>query len=242
MAVVAHWDRGNRVGPSTVALLRALSSAGFESLLVSTAQGAGSLDWVGGRPRDITVLRRPNLGYDFGSWATALDRYPTISSAPSVLFFNDSLVGPFISIDHLLRQFQQSDADAWGITDTYEIRHHLQSYCLGFRGGCLQAPSLQSFWQKIREEPTREEVIERYEIGLSLLLDQEGFTADAAIPSRRVVKDGGNPTIGGWRRLLAEGFPFVKRQLLREPGLVPDGRMVRGELLRRYSVDVDWWL
>ena len=65
---------------------------------------------------------------------------------------------------------------------------------------------------------------------------------DAAIPHWRVVADGQNPTIIGWRRLLDSGFPFVKRQLLREPALAPDGEEARTEVEQRFGVAVDGWL
>ena len=45
----------------------------------------------------------------------------------------------------------------------------------------------------------------------------------------------------GWRGLLERGFPFVKRELIRHPHLVPDGGDVRAELRRRFDVDVDEW-
>ena len=44
-------------------------------------KSAEPLDWREAGPPALTVLRRPNVGYDFGSWATALDRYPAIADA-----------------------------------------------------------------------------------------------------------------------------------------------------------------
>jgi len=65
---------------------------------------------------------------------------------------------------------------------------------------------------------------------------------DAAIRFKRVVQDGQNPTILGWRRLLDLGFPFVKRQLLRQPEVAPDGSMVREVVERKFGVNLDEWL
>ena len=113
------------------------------TVLVSTAEGGSPLDWVDGRPSGVTVLRRPNLGYDFGSWATALDLLPAIRRAPHVLLVNDSLVGPFAPIDHLLDRFHRSHADVWAHDRHEQLGHHLQSYCLGFREGCLDQPELR---------------------------------------------------------------------------------------------------
>ena len=241
-AVLAHWSPAGTVGRSATELMAALVRGGYRVVLVSATEGTANLVWVVERPPGVTVLRRPNIGYDFGSWATALDRFPAIAASSRVLLLNDSLVGPFQPIDHLLDRFDQSAADVWGLTDTTQFRHHLQSYCLGFKGGALRESSLSRFWRSIRVEGSREDVIWRYEIGLSQLLDRERFVTEAAIPYWRVVGEKQNPTILGWRRLLDEGFPFVKRQLLQQPHIAPDGVQVGAEIRRRFGVEVDEWL
>jgi lipopolysaccharide biosynthesis protein len=242
VAVVAHWDPVGRVTRSTHALLGALEMAGFEIVLVSAEEGDGPLGWGQQAPVGLTVLRRPNLGYDFGSWATALDRFPGIKSARLVLLMNDSLAGPFAPIQPLLDHFDRSQADVWAMTDTTQLGHHLQSYCLGFKGGCLESPALAAFWRSIRVEESREAVIDQYELGLGRLLERERFATDVAIPGWRVVEGDDNPTTIGWRRLLDEGFPFVKRQVITEPGVCPDGSSAPAELLRRFGVEVMDWL
>jgi hypothetical protein len=242
IAVVAHWDAEGRVRRSPRTLVDALVGAGYPTILVSTAEGDGTLDWFDGLPPGVTVLRRPNIGYDFGSWATALEWFPVIREASSVLLMNDSLAGPFAPIDHLLDRFDRSHADVWAMTDTNQLGHHLQSYCLGFKGGCLDGAPLRRFWQEIRVEAARDDVIARYELGLSRTLRREHLTTEAAIEGWRAVDGDDNPTIMGWRRLLDLGFPFVKRQVLLEPGICPDGAAVREELRRRYGVEASEWL
>jgi lipopolysaccharide biosynthesis protein len=240
--VIAHWDAAGSVTRSTRALLGALGEAGFAILLLSTAERSGPLDLGREAPADITVLRRPNLGYDFGSWATALERFPRISRARLVLFMNDSLAGPFATIDPLLDHFDRSQADVWGMTDTTQLGHHLQSYCLGFKGGCLESPALRAFWKGVRVEDSREAVIERYELGLGRVFERERFVTDVAIPGWKVVDGDDNPTTIGWRRLLDLDFPFVKRQVILEPDVCPDGHQAPEELRRRFGVEVTEWL
>lgn len=241
VALVAHWAPDRRVGRSACGLVGALVGHGYTTALVSAAPGPEPLEWATGRPPNVTVLRRPNIGYDFGSWAAALHRYPAITAGSHVLLWNDSLAGPFGPIDHLLRLFDVSAADVWGLTDTSQFTHHLQSYCLGFRNGSLGEAPIARFWRALPVECSRDEAIWRYEIGLGRLLHRERYVVEAAISHDRVVEEGQNPTIIGWRRLLDEGFPFVKRQLLRQPDLAPDGGLVRGELLRRFAIDLDDW-
>ena len=77
---------------------------------------------------------------------------------------------------------------------------------------------------------------------MSRLLGKERFVMEAAIPYQQVVGEGQNPTIVGWRRLLDLGFPFVKRQLLCQPEVAPDGSMVREEVQRKFGIILDEWL
>jgi lipopolysaccharide biosynthesis protein len=242
VAIIAHWAPSARVDRSASELTRAIVRNGYEAVFVSAAPSADSLEWSGGRPERVTVLRRPNVGYDFGSWATALDRYPAIAKVGTVLLVNDSLAGPFGPIDHLLERLDRTDADVWALTDTTQFAHHLQSYCLGFRRGALDEAPVARFWRNVRVETSREAVIWRNEIGLSQLLQREHFVTDAAFPHWRVVSEHTNPTIIGWRRLLDLGFPFVKRQLLREPNVAPDAGEIPAELQRRFDVTVEDWM
>jgi lipopolysaccharide biosynthesis protein len=242
VAVVAHWASDSRVDRSATTLVNALMASRYAVVFVSASEGEGHLAWTDGRPAGITVLRRPNVGYDFGSWATAIDRYPIIGSSARVLLVNDSLVGPFESIATLLDGFHKSKADVWGMTDTTQFAYHLQSYCLGFGGHALREPPIARFWSNVRAVTSRDEAIWDNEIALGRLLGREHFTMEAAIPYWRVVSDGQNPTILGWRRLLDAGFPFVKRQLLREPQVAPDAVEIPEHLLSRYGVAVREWV
>ena len=244
VAVLAHWSKVARINRSVAAITAALVDARYHVVVVSTSEDPAPLTWPAPAPPPdaVTVVRRPNVGYDFGSWATALDRYPLIVDADRVLFVNDSMVGPFSSMNHLLASFHACQADVWAATDTSQFAYHLQSYMLGFPGRSLREPSLRRFWHDVRVEPTKDDVIWRGEIGLSQLLRQERFASDVAIPYRHVVPDGSNPAIIGWRKLLDRGFPFVKRELVLNPRVAPDGGEVQGELRRRFGVDVHEWL
>jgi lipopolysaccharide biosynthesis protein len=128
------------------------------------------------------------------------------------------------------------------MTDTQQLGHHLQSYALGFRDGVHDRAPMRAFWDGIRVEASRDDVIRVCELGLSRLLRRHRFTTDVAIEGWRAVDGDDNPTIIGWRRLLDLGFPFVKRQILLEPGVCRDGDEAPEELRRRFGVEVSDWL
>ena len=242
VAILAHWSGSSRLSRSLTTTVVALVNAGYRVVLVSTSESPDPFEWGLEPPAGLTVIRRPNVGYDFGSWATAIDRYPQLADARRILLLNDSLVGPFATIEPLLAKFHASTADVWAVTDTSQFEYHLQSYVLGFTGQTLKEPQVRAFWRDICVERSKDDVIWRYEIGLSRLLRRERYGIDVAIPSRHLVPDGRNPAIIGWQRLLDRGFPFVKRELLTNPKVAPDGDLVPLDLRRRFDIDVSEWI
>lgn len=248
VAFVAHWSPDERQTRSTLALIAELQRLDYRVIVSSTSTAERPLEFLpaeGGVPAvrldDLTVLRRPNIGYDFGSWAAAMARYRPLLSLPYVLVVNDSLVGPFGPLDEVIGDFERTTADVWGMVESDQFASHLQSYFRGFRFGVLREPVLHRFWRDLRVIPDKSLLIEHYEFGFSHLLARNGFSTAAFVHHSEVVADGLNPTIYGWRELLAAGVPFVKRELLRRPELVSDGHRVPEVLAELFGIEVDRW-
>lgn len=246
VAVLAHWSERPTVTRSFRALVGALVAGGYRILVVSGATCDSPLGWresdADGWPDVVRVLRKPNLGYDFGSWAVGLDSAPWVARAPYVVLANDSLVGPFAPIGHLIAAFEDSPADVWGLTETLQFTRHVQSFLVGYRRGVLDEPPLARFWRTVRHYRDKSQVIHRGELALGRLMEREGYAVDAACVAQSVVAAGDNPTITGWRALLDRGVPFVKREIVRTPELAPEGDKIGAEVRRRYGTDIrEWW-
>lgn len=239
---MAHHSSRPEVTRSVRTFVGELVDAGYRVVVVSSSTFTEPLRWGDADLTDVTVLRKPNVGYDFGSWAIGLHRFPEIASCTDVVLTNDSLAGPFATIAPLLDQLHASPADVWGLTETLQFTRHAQSFFLGFRRSVLREPALQHFWADVRHYDDKQLVIHRNELGLARLLQAEGYTVDAAYPAPTVVDPADNPTIAGWRTLLDRGWPFVKREILRAPHLAPDGDSIPAELRARYGVDVADWI
>ncbi|WP_291055619.1 rhamnan synthesis F family protein [Herbiconiux sp.] len=241
VAVVASWGRSSRVSLSLSWMVARLEEQGYAVVVVRASDDTEPLDWSRGPANDAIVVRKPNIGYDFGSWATGLELFPAIRSKRYVIITNDSLVGPFGSLEPMVADFENSYYDVWGGTWTNQYMPHLQSFLLGFQGGVLDDPALRYFWKNLPEQPTKFDIIDKYELGLNRLLQGEGFVTGAWFGYEQVVDYTQNPTIQGWRGLLELGFPFVKRELVTNPGIVGDGFRVPAVIAEKYGVDpVEW--
>ncbi len=242
VAVLAHFASTERVSRSFRALVRELREADYGVLVVSAAEATAALDWGGAMPPGTVVLRKPNVGYDFGSWSVGLEFLASWTGYERVILANDSMVGPFATIRPLLRVLDTSGADVWGLTDTRQFSHHLQSYFLAFRGSVLEEPAMREFFRGVRQEPTKQAVIRRNEMGLSRLLSTEGYVWEAAFRAEWFVDFGENPVIRGWHQLLRQGFPFVKREIIRQPSIAPGGERVAEAVHAVYGVQLSDWL
>lgn len=243
VALLAHWSARPRATRSVNALVRELQAGGYQVVVTSGCESPRPLDLGPGvDPARLVILRKPNAGYDFGSWSVALEMVPGAAGAARTLLLNDSMAGPFTSLTPLLEDFDRTPADVWAMTDTQQFGSHLQSYCLGFRDGILADRPLQRFWSRIRHETDKDRIIHDNELGLSRLLRAEGYVLLPAYPHEKVVPSGQNPVIKGWRQLLDLGFPFLKREILRDPAVAPAGRSARAVLHRRFGIDVADWV
>lgn len=243
IAVLAHHSERSLVTRSVNALVSELISNGYHVVVGSSCTADEPLTW--GLDLDLdhmTVLRKPNLGYDFGSWSVALERTPAIGRAQHVLLLNDSLAGPFAPIGTLLGQFEERSVDLWGFTDSPQHVPHLQSYAVGGTGSMLVEGAVGTFWEDVAHHPEKTDVIANGELALARVAHDAGLALGAAYPWPSVGTGAGNPVVDGWKRLLNLGFPFVKRELLREPDAAVGGYTVPDVVRRKFGVDVSEWV
>ena len=76
-----------------------------------------------------------------------------------------------------------------------------------------------SFWQNIRSQSSKFDVILAYEIGLTSRAQRNGIFVGAIYPWNLLVDYRVNPSIKAWQRLLDLGYPFVKREVTRSLNL-----------------------
>ncbi len=242
VALLVHWAKQPVVSRSFRELTHQLAELDYRTVIVSAAEFSQPLDWGGAIPAQTIVFRKPNLGYDFGSWAVGLGMLPAIAEAPRVILANDSMLGPFSDIAPLLADFDSTLVDVWGLTDTRQFSHHLQSYFLGFRDGVLAERPLRDFFSGVREERSKWEIVKHNELALSALLRREGYLIKPAFRGEDVVGAGQNPVIAGWRQLLELGFPFVKRQILSDPTVAPRSEQVAGVVEAVFGARIEDWI
>ena len=187
IAIFVHYDRRGRVHDYVIYYLKALVEAGFEIIFVSNSPRVFRKNVPTIRPICSLILRRKNIGYDFGAYKDGFFAIPDPTQLDALIFANDSAYGPFSNLAALLARCDDSAA-IWGITDSWDIRFHLQSYFLLCKREALTNPWMVAFWRKARYFQSKRVVVRRYEVRLTQEAIRAGLRCAALFPHRRVVE------------------------------------------------------
>ncbi len=185
VAVFVHYDRAGTIHDYVLYYLRQLRAAGFEVVFVSNAPSLAGPALETVRGLCAVVARRRNVGYDFGAFKDGIGLVGDLAGLDELVLANDSVYGPFHDLEGILRQADGARASVWGITDSWEISYHLQSYFLLFKAEALRHPAFARFWRGVRYVQSKSWVIRRYEVGLSRTLIRGGLRCAALFPYRQ---------------------------------------------------------
>jgi lipopolysaccharide biosynthesis protein len=161
----------------------ALREAGFSVVFLTAGRAleSESMAWL--QSRCALVVRRRNVGRDFGAHKTGLNEIGDRSRFDRLLLVNDSVYGPFSDLEKVLADTDTS-ADVWSITDSWERRFHLQSFFLLLSPPAFQNAAFGAFWRRVRPVRSKWFLIRAYEVGLTRAMIKEGMRCKALYPSR----------------------------------------------------------
>jgi hypothetical protein len=170
------------------------------------------------------VLIRENGGYDFGAWADVLKRFPHCWDAERLYFVNDSILGPFQSLDPIIASIRDRDAGFFALSEvTSSNSYHAQSFFFGWNNQNLKSIKLRKYWDDVINFSDKLQVIFNYEFTIAQLSQHLpdgsqhvafGFEEIFGVAHSEISLF--NTSHSGWKRLLLVGFPFVKTDLLRD--------------------------
>lgn len=120
-----------------------------------------------------TYIERFNFGRDFGSYKTGFkyifDNLYHLH-CPRVIMLNDSVFYESTRTGKFLDSLMNTQIEALGATENYEIEHHLGSFCISIAGRVVRHPKFMRYWRCYRNSDIRPSVIKRGEMALSLCL------------------------------------------------------------------------
>jgi rhamnosyltransferase len=221
VCLFSHFDATGRILPYVQRYLSELVRCGFELHLVSTSPALSPADRSRAERAGVRVYCRENAGMDFGSWQWALQHVVRLAEVDWLLLANDSVFGPIFDLEPVFQSLFAENPDFWGITDSYEMAWHLQSYFLCLRGDVARSEAFRNVLAVDFAGLTKDAIIRNGEISLSQSLVAAGFRGRAICPFDRLRKSRVpgecNATHFYWDQLIGRlRCPFIKRDLIRD--------------------------
>jgi hypothetical protein len=235
--VFVHYDPFGQLSDHCQSYLRELSAYStlyFVSSSEQLVQNTSALNWL--NQRCAQVLVRKNSGYDFGCWSHVIQRnYDLFCAYDALLLVNDSVIGPLCDLQAICDALTTLDADFAGLTACFTPVWHIQSYFTYYQQRLVRSPLFKQHWQDIKVLPSKPAVIMNYEVAWSAFLQEMQFTGEVLFDAFTLAD---NPTHFCWDELIEAGFPFLKRELLRDNPLRRDLSRLPA-LLKRLGRDLD---
>ncbi len=222
VCLYSHFDYENSVDEYVFLALEEFNKCGYKIVFISTCIKLSELEIEKLSKICHSVILRDNVGLDFGGWANVLNTYPGILNADNLTLVNDSIYGPFSDLALFIEGMNKKGYDFWGVTESYQIKPHIQSFYINYTKKILQSELFRSFWQSYKNLDNKQKIIESYEITLTGTLKEAGFTYGTgfgrsncleSIPGITII----NPTHHLWYEIIDKyKVPFVKVELLRD--------------------------
>ena len=172
-------------------------------------------------PYTIHAVAARHGEYDFGSYKRGFiyaKQNALLSHYDELFLCNDSvyLIDGEGLKNIVVQMERERESDVWGLFRHNEwqsggIKEHLQSWFVALKKSVFLRKEFENFMLQVTQERDRNAIIERYEIGLSVLLRGLGFSLNAPFDSTLMDKvinfdvPRSSPLI-----LQARGFPFLK--------------------------------
>ncbi|MBR1680252.1 hypothetical protein IJ707_00510 [bacterium] len=224
IAILAHYDKKNIIDDYVLFCINELKRVCNEVVFVSCCDlSENELNKL-----DCHKISKEHNEYDFGSYKRGFvyaKENNLLENCDEILFLNDSCYGPFKPLDKIFEKMNESSCDFWGFTkNKYAFKivkkrtkdcfiPHIQSYFFVLKSNVFNSQVFNDFINSVKEEESKNKVIEKYEIGLTTVLEAAGFSSDFLI--KKFYKYN-NPTVYKWRELYEKSdFPFIKCSLLR---------------------------
>jgi lipopolysaccharide biosynthesis protein len=103
------------------------------------------------------------MSYRMGLIESGID----ITEYDQVIICNDSVYGPLFNLGAVFKRMNQKKYKFWGITKSETPASHIQSYFIVFGKEIIDDNSLYNFFLNVESLSSKEEIIKKYEIGLS---------------------------------------------------------------------------
>jgi lipopolysaccharide biosynthesis protein len=181
-AVYVHYDPNGIVHDYVVHQLCELVGAGYRITFVSNSPNFPPESAARVQPLCRELIWRFNVGYDFGAYKDGIASISNSGQLDSLILMNDSVYGPFWSLRDTLCTIDRKNIDFWGIADSFEYTHHIQTFFMVFFPAALTSLAFKDFWRRLPYVNHKRWVIRNAEVRLTAALTHAGLKSSVLAP------------------------------------------------------------
>jgi glycosyltransferase involved in cell wall biosynthesis len=215
VCVFSHFDNDGQIKKYVIHYLKVLSEH-FDIIFVSTAEKMKIEELNKIAPYVHQSIVKKNVGYDFGAWKTGIEIIKkSTENLELLLLCNDSVFGPLSDLSVVINKMKAERKNVFSISDSFEIKYHLQSYFVLYDSMALNSSTFIDFWNEFSIYENKQELIVQNEIGFSQLLLESELEIGALVPATELGYLN-NSHIHWKKSLIQYHSPFIKVELLRD--------------------------
>jgi len=213
LAIFVQFDKDSVIHGFVLNYLDELAKAGRRIIFITNSPKFPDKEREKLQGKVDKILWRHNKGYDFGAYADGIKSVGDVTKLDSILLCNDSVYGPVFPLGPIFEQMPATKADIWALTDSWDTRHHLQSYFLLFHKQAIANPFFSKHWQKYVHVQSKSWVIRKHEIGITTDARRAGLSTKALFRYRELLASF-IKQINDTKILKNENFPSSHRKIL----------------------------
>ena len=170
------------------------------------------------------IIAEEHDEYDFGSYKRGfiyLKENNLLTDIDELIFANDSCYAPLFPFEDMFNKMENEQCDFWGVTKNHigieknnegkyrrVVKPHCQSYFLVYKNKVFESDCFFNFIINVKKENCKNDIIIKYEMGLSEALDKNGFCSASYIKEQNYHF---NPSISNYYISIKKyKSPFIK--------------------------------
>ena len=187
--IFAAYDKYSLVDDALLYYLRALSKLGDIVFTMDNNVASSELHKVKKIPNILKAMAHRHGEYDFGSYKRGYQfaiSNNILKNYDFIYFVNDSVYGPTFDLEPILTEMElKNTAGAFGMigvqnTESKQYSHpdHVQSWFIGIDTKICTQQWFSDFIHSVSHQESKDQVVWKYEIGLSRLLNSHDIFID----------------------------------------------------------------
>ena len=229
VCVLAHYSPNHTLDLPLLHQLHYLSTMSRVVLVTQSRLSDKDVEFLKAHYCPHGVLRVPQCsGLDHTSYRAGVahcrQHMADFGNAAWLWLVNDSVYGPFASMavwKTRIFNIERAGLAAWGMTNSFEITYHIQSYFRALRRDIFQAPAFRTFMDKPWHTMNYQGVVKHGELAMFMELLHPHRTAAlrSALPA-----DKKNPTWKHWADVLRRAMVIKRKLVQRHPNVLRSAR------------------